>query len=191
MFLARDPEQPRCAVRRTEIVTDAVPFNSGDVYSTLRKAPQGRAAEPAETNNDDVLLHGLHSRRPYLRGATCPFAGRRTSRSTVIANARKLFHSLVFLLSKSSRSTISARGCEDRRMARPPSSFVFGAAAFSAAFGLLVWLLRRRQGDPFLRLNLLLGIPGVYLAGLASWGEPTWLFVPGLTLMAGPSSFSS
>jgi hypothetical protein len=62
---------------------------------------------------------------------------------------------------------------------------VFGSAAFFAVGGLVIWLVRRRKAGRLEGLELLLAIPGVYLAGLASWGEPTWLFVPGLVLIAG------
>jgi hypothetical protein len=31
--------------------------------------------------------------------------------------------------------------------------------------------------------QVLTGVPGVYLVGLASIGEPKWLYIPGLPLM--------
>lgn len=70
-------------------------------------------------------------------------------------------------------------------MARPPLSMVIGSAVFFAAGGVPVWLLRRRKGDRQVGPWLLLAVPGVYLAFLATLGEPMWLFVPGLSLMAG------
>jgi len=39
MLLARDPEQPRRAVRRSEMVTYPVPFNAGNVDSAVCEAP--------------------------------------------------------------------------------------------------------------------------------------------------------
>jgi hypothetical protein len=58
-------------------------------------------------------------------------------------------------------------------------------AVLAAAFGVAVWLLGRRKGDRLAGPVALLGIPGVYIAGLASWGAPRWLYVPGVTLIAG------
>jgi hypothetical protein len=68
-------------------------------------------------------------------------------------------------------------------MARPSESLVIGAAAFFAAGSLVVWFLERRK-DRLIGRVLLLGVPGVYLSGLASFGAPGWLYIPGLTLLA-------
>jgi hypothetical protein len=62
---------------------------------------------------------------------------------------------------------------------------VIGSAAFYAAGGVAVWLLRRRKGDRQAGPWLLLVVPGVYLAFLSTMGEPRWLFLPGLALIAG------
>jgi len=59
-----------------------------------------------------------------------------------------------------------------------------GIAGFFAVFGLLVWYLERRKGRPYAGRVLLTGVPGVYLAGLASFGATKWLYIPGLGLMA-------
>ena len=58
-------------------------------------------------------------------------------------------------------------------------------AALAAAFGVVVWILGKRRGDRLAGQVALLGIPGVYLAGLASWGDSRWFYVPGLSMMAG------
>jgi hypothetical protein len=69
---------------------------------------------------------------------------------------------------------------------RPPSfSLLITFGFFAAAFGVVVTLLGRRKGDRLAGRVALLGVPGVYIAGLASWGEPRWLYVPGLGLIAG------
>jgi hypothetical protein len=68
-------------------------------------------------------------------------------------------------------------------MARPSESIVIGAAAFFAAGGLVIWFFERRK-DRFIGRIMLIGIPGVYLSGLASMGAPRWLYIPGLTLLA-------
>lgn len=68
------------------------------------------------------------------------------------------------------------------RVAEPPASLVIGSAAFLAVFGLVTWFLFRgkRGGSTW---SLLLGLPGVYLAWLASIGAPKWLYIPGLSLL--------
>jgi hypothetical protein len=58
-------------------------------------------------------------------------------------------------------------------------------AAIGVAVGVAGWIVGKRKGDRLAGRAVLLGIPGVYLAGLASWGESRWLYVPGLSLMAG------
>ena len=64
-------------------------------------------------------------------------------------------------------------------------SYLITFAIVAAAFGAAVWILGRRKGDRLAGPCALLGIPGVYIAGLASWGGPRWLYAPGLSLMAG------
>jgi hypothetical protein len=64
-------------------------------------------------------------------------------------------------------------------------SYLIIFAIVSAVFGAAVWILGTRKGDRLAGPSALLGIPGVYIAGLASWGGPRWLYVPGLSLMAG------
>jgi hypothetical protein len=64
-------------------------------------------------------------------------------------------------------------------------SLIIGAAAFLVCFGLLVWLLRRRQGDRVTGPALLAGLPGIYLASLPPIADaPKWLYIPGLLLVA-------
>jgi hypothetical protein len=60
---------------------------------------------------------------------------------------------------------------------------MIGSAVFLAAFGVVVWLLERRKGDRYSGRILLVGLPGLYLAGLASLGAPKWLYIPGLGLI--------
>jgi hypothetical protein len=60
---------------------------------------------------------------------------------------------------------------------------VIATAAFFTIFGVLAWFLSRRKGNRYVGWQLLAGLPGLYLAGLASMGEPKWLLIPGLTLM--------
>jgi hypothetical protein len=64
-------------------------------------------------------------------------------------------------------------------------SYLIIFAIVAAAFGVAVWILGRRKGDRLAGASALLGIPGVYIAGLASWGGPRWLYAPGLSLIAG------
>jgi hypothetical protein len=45
-------------------------------------------------------------------------------------------------------------------------SLIIGVAAFLVCFGLLVWLLRRRQGDRVTGPALLVGLPGLFLTSL-------------------------
>jgi hypothetical protein len=68
-------------------------------------------------------------------------------------------------------------------VAGPGVSIAVGAAAIFAAFGSLAWYVERRKGRHH-GLTLVTGLPGVYLAGMASMGDPEWLYVPGITLMA-------
>jgi hypothetical protein len=68
-------------------------------------------------------------------------------------------------------------------MAPPSESVVIGAAAFLAAGGLVTWFWGRRK-DRFIGRSLFLGLPGIYLSGLASDGASKWLYIPGLTLLA-------
>jgi drug/metabolite transporter (DMT)-like permease len=66
----------------------------------------------------------------------------------------------------------------------PDASVMVATATFFAVFGVLAWFfLGRRKGNRYVGWQLLVGLPGLYLAGLASMGEPKWLFIPGLTLM--------
>jgi hypothetical protein len=67
-------------------------------------------------------------------------------------------------------------------VAGPGVSITAGAAAIFAAFGSLAWYVERRKGR-HQGLVLLTGLPGVYLAGMASMGDPEWLYVPGITLI--------
>jgi hypothetical protein len=62
-----------------------------------------------------------------------------------------------------------------------PAVAIF-SAAFLAVFGLVIWFLERRKGRPT-ALTLMLGLPGVYLAGLPFVGAPRWLSGPGLVLL--------
>ena len=57
-------------------------------------------------------------------------------------------------------------------------------AALMMVVGVAGWIVGKRKGDRLAGRGVLLGIPGVYLAGLASWGESRWLYVPGLSMMA-------
>jgi hypothetical protein len=66
----------------------------------------------------------------------------------------------------------------------PSRSYLIIFAILAAVFGVAVWILERRRGERLAGLAGLLGIPGVYVAGLASWGGPRWLYVPGVSLMA-------
>jgi hypothetical protein len=59
-----------------------------------------------------------------------------------------------------------------------------GIAAFMVAGGLMIWLLERRKGDRYTGRVLLVGLPGLYLASLVSYGAPKWFYVPGLGLIA-------
>jgi hypothetical protein len=68
-------------------------------------------------------------------------------------------------------------------MPRPSESLVIGVAAFFAAGGLVIWFFERRK-DRHIGRTLLLGVPGVYLSGLPSFGAPKWLYIPGLPLLA-------
>lgn len=62
-----------------------------------------------------------------------------------------------------------------------PSIAIF-IAVFFAVFGLAAWYLERVKGRA-VGLILLLGLPGVYLAGLPFYGGPRWLLAPGLVLL--------
>lgn len=70
------------------------------------------------------------------------------------------------------------------RVAGPSVSLMIGVAAFLVVAGLIIWLLERRKGDRYIGRVLLLGLPGLYLAGLVPLGAPKWLYIPGLGLMA-------
>lgn len=63
-------------------------------------------------------------------------------------------------------------------------SLMIGAAGFLAAFGLLVWYLERRRHGRRIGKQLLVGLPGVYLAFLATLTAWKWLYIPGLGLLA-------
>jgi len=67
----------------------------------------------------------------------------------------------------------------------PSRSYLIVFAILAAVFAVVVWIMERRRGERLAGLSGLLGIPGVYIAGLASWGGPRWLYVPGVSLMAG------
>jgi hypothetical protein len=69
-------------------------------------------------------------------------------------------------------------------MAGHSASLLIGGAAFLAVFGLLGWRLSRRKGDRYAGWLLLAGLPGLYLAFLASIGVSRWLYIPGLGLLA-------
>jgi hypothetical protein len=56
------------------------------------------------------------------------------------------------------------------RVARFSVPLVIGVAAFVAVFGLVVWLVERRKGERYTGRLLLLGLPGLYLAGLPYFG---------------------
>ena len=58
-------------------------------------------------------------------------------------------------------------------------------AALMMVVGVAGWIVGKRKGDRLAGRSVLLGIPGAYLAGLASWGESRWLYLPGLSMMAG------
>jgi len=58
-----------------------------------------------------------------------------------------------------------------------------GLAVFLAVGGVVVWLYSRRKGDRYIGRLLLIGLPGLYLAGLASFGASKWLYVPGWGLL--------
>jgi uncharacterized membrane protein len=70
------------------------------------------------------------------------------------------------------------------RVARPSVSLMIGIAAFLVVAGLAIWLLEHRKGDRYSGWILLVGLPGLYLAGLVPFGAPKWLYIPGLGLMA-------
>jgi hypothetical protein len=69
-------------------------------------------------------------------------------------------------------------------MAGHSAPLVIGGAAFLAVFGLLAWRFSRRKGDRYAGWVLLVGLPGLYLAFLASLGVARWLYIPGLGLLA-------
>ena len=70
------------------------------------------------------------------------------------------------------------------RVAGPSVSLMIGIAAFFTVFGLVDWWhFGHRKHQRYMGRMLLTGIPGLYLAGLASMGETKWLYIPGLGLM--------
>jgi hypothetical protein len=68
-------------------------------------------------------------------------------------------------------------------VARPSVSLIIGLAAFLIVFGLVVWLFSRRKGDRATGPVMLVGLPGIYLSGLAALGAPKWLYIPALVLV--------
>ena len=68
-------------------------------------------------------------------------------------------------------------------VARPSVSLMIGLAAFLVVGGLVIWLLERRKGDRYTGRYLLVGLPGLYLAGLPAFGASRWLYIPGLSLL--------
>jgi hypothetical protein len=64
------------------------------------------------------------------------------------------------------------------------ASLMIGLAAFVAAGGMVIWLLARRKGNRGTGWVLLAALPGLYIAFLPLLGEPKWLYIPGLTLLA-------
>lgn len=69
------------------------------------------------------------------------------------------------------------------RVAPHSEPLVIGAAVCAAAFGVVVWFAERRK-HRFAALNVLLGVPGVYLGFLTSLGAPKWLYIPCVTMLA-------
>ena len=61
---------------------------------------------------------------------------------------------------------------------------MIGMAGFFVVAGLLIWYLERRRHGRNIGRQLLIGLPGVYLAGVASISSWKWLYVPGLGLVA-------
>jgi hypothetical protein len=70
------------------------------------------------------------------------------------------------------------------RVAGPSVPLAIGSALFLVVAGLVIWLYSRRKGDRYTGWLLFVGLPGLYLAGLASLGAPEWLYIPGLGLLA-------
>ena len=64
MFLAGNAEQPGRAVRRAEVMADAVPLDTSHGGASLRQSPQCRGAERAEADNDHVFTDDIHHRHP-------------------------------------------------------------------------------------------------------------------------------
>jgi drug/metabolite transporter (DMT)-like permease len=62
-------------------------------------------------------------------------------------------------------------------------SVLIFAAAFAAAFGLLVWWLSRRRGSPENGLTVFLGIAGVYVGFWGVMKSEHWLYVPCVALI--------
>ena len=63
-------------------------------------------------------------------------------------------------------------------------SLMIGVAVFLTAAGLLVCYMERRKNRSGRGSSLLLGLPAVYLCFLASASDWTWLYIPGLVLLA-------
>jgi hypothetical protein len=62
-------------------------------------------------------------------------------------------------------------------------SLLIVVAVFATAFGVFVWLVSRRRGDPVRASVVLTGLVGVYLAFWATLGGTKWLLLPGLLLL--------
>jgi len=62
---------------------------------------------------------------------------------------------------------------------------MIGFAIFLAVFGVFVyWRFYVRRGDRLTGRPLAIGLPGLYLASLPTFGASRWFYAPGLTLMA-------
>src|SRR5258708_36271195 len=82
MLLAGNPEQPGHAVRRAEVVPDALALDAGHVDPALRQPPQGRRAEAPRpiTTTSLRMISTVAGYAPARRRRAYVVSGDRTAR---------------------------------------------------------------------------------------------------------------